>query len=70
VVRAPKDPRGFAVYVVDGKGEGETARVREVKLGDVIGSAVLVIAGLQPGERVIETGTTFVTDGVDYSTPT
>ncbi|HKA86407.1 MAG TPA: efflux RND transporter periplasmic adaptor subunit [Haliangiales bacterium] len=60
VVRAPKDPRGFAVFVV---GDGDVAHAREVKLGDIVGSAVLVTAGLKPGERVIETGTTFVTDG-------
>jgi RND family efflux transporter MFP subunit len=59
VVRAPTDPRGFAVFVVD----DELAQIREVKLGDVVGSAVLVTAGLSPGERVIETGTTLVSDG-------
>ncbi len=63
VVRAPKDPRGFAVFVVEGSGDSEIAHVREVKLGDVVGSAVLVVAGVRPGERVIETGTSFVTDG-------
>jgi RND family efflux transporter MFP subunit len=62
VVRAPKDPRGFAVFVVDGAEGGETARVREVKLGDVLGNSVLVTAGLKAGERVIETGATLVSD--------
>jgi multidrug efflux system membrane fusion protein len=60
VVRAPSDPRGFAVFVV---AKDDVARVREVKLGDVVGSKVIVLAGLQPGERVIDTGTSFVTDG-------
>ncbi len=61
VIRAPKDPRGYAVYVVDK--EQDVAHVRDVKLGDVVGSAVIVLAGLEPGERVIDNGTTFVRDG-------
>jgi multidrug efflux system membrane fusion protein len=60
VVRAPGDPRGFAVFVVD---RDDVARVREVKLGAVAGSSVLVLAGLEPGERVIDRGTPFVSDG-------
>jgi len=63
VVRAPSDPRGFAVFVVEKAGDNDVAHVREVKLGDVTGSAVVVTAGVAPGERVIETGTTFVADG-------
>jgi multidrug efflux system membrane fusion protein len=63
VVRAPKDPRGFAVYVVDKSADADVAHIRDVKLGDIVGSAVMVVAGVQPGERVIEKGTTFVTDG-------
>lgn len=63
VVRAPKDPRGYAVYVVEKDADADVARVRDVKLGDVVGSAVIVVAGLEPGERVIDNGTTFVRDG-------
>ncbi len=63
VVRAPDDPRGFAVFVVEGSQAASIARVRTVKLGDVIGNAVQVHAGLRPGERVIETGATLVADG-------
>jgi multidrug efflux pump subunit AcrA (membrane-fusion protein) len=63
VVRAPRDPRGFAVFVVDPAGKGDVARLREVKLGDVIGNSVLVTSGLRSGERVIERGATLVSDG-------
>jgi multidrug efflux system membrane fusion protein len=62
VVRSPKDPRGFAVFVVDGSGGHETARVREVALGDVTGNAVLVTEGLRTGERVVQTGTALLRD--------
>lgn len=63
VVRAPADPRGFAVFVVEGGDRKTIARIRQVKLGDVIGNAVQVNDGLKPGERVIETGATQVSDG-------
>lgn len=63
VVRAPDDPRGFAVFVVEKESEREVVRLRTVKLGDVVGSAVQVVAGLAPGQRVVETGATLVTDG-------
>lgn len=59
IVRAPKDPRGFAVFVVD----KDVVRLRTVTLGDVVGSGVQVVAGLSPGERVVESGATLVTDG-------
>lgn len=62
VVRSPNDPRGFAVYVVQGAPGNETAHLREVKLGEVTGNAVVVTDGLKPGERVIESGSTLVTD--------
>ena len=63
VVRAPRDPRGFAVFVVETSGKADVARLREVKLGDVIGNSVLVTSGLKPGERVIDRGATLVNDG-------
>lgn len=61
VVRAPRDPRGFAVFVVDP--EASVARLRAVTLGDVVTGGVQVVAGLAPGERVVESGATLITDG-------
>jgi multidrug efflux system membrane fusion protein len=63
VVRPPKDPRGFAVFVAEGQPGSEVARLREVKLGDVLGNAVLVTEGLVAGDRVIASGATLVADG-------
>lgn len=62
VVRSPKDPRGFAVFVVDGEAGKDVAHLRDVKLGDVLGNAVLVTDGLKNGERIIFTGATLVAD--------
>jgi multidrug efflux system membrane fusion protein len=61
VVRSPKDPQGFAVYVVDDK---NVAHVRDVKLGDPMGNRILVTDGLVVGEKVIVQGATLVADGV------
>ncbi len=59
VVRSPHDPRGFSVYVVD----GETARVRDVKLGEVVGNQVIVTDGLKIGDKVVSMGATLLVDG-------
>jgi RND family efflux transporter MFP subunit len=63
VVRSPHDPRGFAVFVVEGQAGKERARLRDVKLGPLLGNLVLVAEGLKKGERVITMGATLVTDG-------
>jgi RND family efflux transporter MFP subunit len=60
VVRSPHDPRGFSVFVVEGK---EVARLRDVKLGEVVGNAVVVTDGLKAAERVVSMGATLVNDG-------
>ncbi len=63
VVRSPHDPRGFAVYVVEGEAGKEVARQRDVKLGTVLGNSVLVTEGLKSGDRVVSMGATLVIDG-------
>jgi len=63
VVRSPHDPRGFAVYVVQGDGETAKARTREVKLGDPLGNTVVAREGLKLGERVVTLGATLLSDG-------
>jgi multidrug efflux system membrane fusion protein len=63
VVRSPSDPRGFAVYVVEGDAGQEIARLRSVKLGSVLGNTVLVTDGLKSGDRVVSMGATLVADG-------
>src|SRR5262249_6023892 len=58
VVRSPKDPRGFAVFVVTEEGGNTVAHVRDVTLGAVIGNEVQVMGGLQKGELVVTMGAT------------
>jgi RND family efflux transporter MFP subunit len=59
VVRSPHDPRGFSVYVV----ESDHAKIRDVKLGEVIGNQVIVTEGLKVGDRIVSMGATLLSDG-------
>jgi multidrug efflux system membrane fusion protein len=63
VVRSPRDPRGFSVFVVETQGSRDVARQRDVKLGDVVGNAVIVVDGLKAKERVVSMGATLLNDG-------
>ena len=64
IVRSPTRPDGYAVYVVVGEGTAARAQVRDVTLGEMIGSRVEVTGGLRPGERVVVSGAAVATDGM------
>ena len=63
VMKAKSNPNGYAVFVVTEEGGRQLARLRDVKLGESYGNTVAVIDGVKPGDRVITTGGTLVTDG-------
>lgn len=66
VVRSPRDPRGFSVFVIEGGADGKAqaiAKLRDVKLGEVVGNAVVVTEGLKSAERVVSMGATLLGDG-------
>lgn len=63
VLRSPAEPDGYAVFVLGGDGENAVAKVRQVKLGEVVGNRILVTSGLAAGERVVVTGGTIISDG-------
>lgn len=63
ILRSPNDARGFAVLVVDGDKESGTARMRDVALGELLGNQVLVLSGLERGERVVSMGASLLADG-------
>lgn len=65
VVRPPNDPRGFAVFVVEGRAPRGKAHRTPVKLGEVLGNAVTVESGLSIGQRVVTVGATLIEDGSD-----
>jgi multidrug efflux system membrane fusion protein len=61
VVRPPRDPKGFAVYVVEGDSQPR-AKLRTVQLGGIEGNLVQITGGIQAGDRVIVRGATLVVD--------
>ncbi|WP_146654076.1 efflux RND transporter periplasmic adaptor subunit [Labilithrix luteola] len=63
VVRSPHDPRGYSAFVVEQVNGKDVAHLKDVKLGDVVGNAVLVTDGLREGERVVTMGATLLNDG-------
>jgi multidrug efflux system membrane fusion protein len=65
VIRAPRDPRGFEVFVLEGAGTTTRARLRKVQLGEVIGNAVTVTEGLALDQRVVTAGSSLLRDGSD-----
>jgi multidrug efflux system membrane fusion protein len=69
VVRAPGGEGGYAVYVLDDAADGPTARLRAIRLGDLVGNEIAVVQGLAQGDRVIVRGATIVVDG-DRVNPT
>ena len=63
VIKPKSNPNGYAVFVLSEEGGRQIARLREVKLGESYGNTVAVTEGLKPGDRVITTGSTMVSDG-------
>ena len=63
IVRAKDNANGFAVYVVDVEGGKSVSRSRDVTLGSALNNAVVVTSGLHPGEKVITSGASLVSDG-------
>ena len=63
VVRSPKNPDRYAVFVLAGAEPRYAAQIREVRLGATFGNSIVVMEGLKKGERVITAGATIVADG-------
>jgi multidrug efflux system membrane fusion protein len=63
VVRSPRNTRGFSVFVVEDERGKTVARLHDVKLGDVVGNAVIVAEGLKAKQRVVSMGATLLTEG-------
>ena len=63
VVRSSQESSAYAVMVVEHENGADLARVRRVTLGDVMGNAIAVVAGLAAGERVVVSGATLLADG-------
>jgi RND family efflux transporter MFP subunit len=65
VIRSPKDPQGFSVFVLDGAADRGRTRLRGVSLGEVVGNGVTVTGGITENDRVVITGASLLRDGGD-----
>jgi multidrug efflux system membrane fusion protein len=54
---------GYAVYLVEPRGNGLVARRHRVQLGEVMGNQIAVRQGLAPGQRIVVTGSSLLVDG-------
>ena len=63
IIRSKVKPDGYALFVVEERGGRTYARLREVTLGDMVATGVMVTEGLRAGEHVVVSGATIVTDG-------
>lgn len=63
IVKAKDNANNYAVFVVEDREGKQTARIRNVTLGEAYGNTVAVVDGLKIGERVVTTGATLIVDG-------
>ena len=54
---------GFAVYTVHSSGQDSVVQLIPVETGEVSGNRVVIRSGLQPGDRIVVSGTAQVSDG-------
>ncbi|HEX4347948.1 MAG TPA: efflux RND transporter periplasmic adaptor subunit [Vicinamibacterales bacterium] len=63
IVKPPAGQASYAVFIVEGAGDHQVARMKPVTLGDVLGNAIVVTGGVAAGQPVIVRGATLVLDG-------
>jgi len=63
IVKPATGSAEYAVFVLDDQKDKQFARLRAVKLGEVVGNAIAVTEGLAVGQRVIVRGATLLVDG-------
>jgi RND family efflux transporter MFP subunit len=57
------DEGRYGVFVVAPTNEGDTARLRRVEVGDVVGTEISVVSGVDTGDELITTGANLLKDG-------
>jgi RND family efflux transporter MFP subunit len=63
VVRAPADPKGFAVFRITGSDGKSYASAQPIEAGQTFGNSIEVTRGLTAGQKIISTGSAQVRDG-------
>jgi RND family efflux transporter MFP subunit len=63
VVRAPADPKGFAVFRITGRDGKSYASAQSIEAGQTFGNSIEVTRGLTAGQKIISIGSAQVRDG-------
>jgi multidrug efflux system membrane fusion protein len=63
IVKSQSPEGGYGVYAIDRRDGSDHVRLQPVSLGPVRGNAVVITAGLNPGQRVVATGGLQLADG-------
>jgi RND family efflux transporter MFP subunit len=63
VVRAPDDPKGFAVFRLTARDGKTVASAQRIEIGQTFGNTIEVTRGLSKGERIVTLGGALVRDG-------
>src|SRR5262249_47565231 len=63
LLRSKDQPDQYSLFVVEGQGEKESVRLRNVTLGEPHGNRVAVKSGVKVGDRVITAGGSRLVDG-------
>jgi multidrug efflux pump subunit AcrA (membrane-fusion protein) len=67
VVRAPRDPNGFAVFRIIERSGKSYASAQTIGIGQTVGNVIEVTHGLAPGQNIIVLGGAQVHDGQQVS---
>jgi len=63
IIRPRDNPAGFAVFTIAGQEGKSIAKMKTVKLGEVVGNQMTVLEGLRVGDQLVGNGAALLKDG-------
>jgi RND family efflux transporter MFP subunit len=63
IVRDVAEKGEYGAFILERRGDGDIARLRQVRLGEVVGNSIVVASGVTAGDRVVVSGAHLLIDG-------